>query len=172
MAVQYSDIDKVIFKDLGPQISYTTVFFAEYFGPLLLHSLFYLFPKLIYRQAGPISTAQTLGYMLVMLHFIKRELETIHVHRFSNATMPLFNLPKNCFHYWVLGGLFVAYPLYTPGSSSGVHDKIWQLALVLIWITMQMCNLTTHVMLRDLRPPGSKLRQVRNSNADPPRLYV
>lgn len=41
-----------------------------------------------------------LGLALVLLHFIKREFETLFIHRFSNATMPIHRLPINCFHYW------------------------------------------------------------------------
>lgn len=38
----------LVFKDLGPQIGYATVFFWEYFGPLAIYPLFYLLPNLFY----------------------------------------------------------------------------------------------------------------------------
>ena len=33
----------VIVKDMGPQISWRTVFILEYLGPLLIHQLFFLY---------------------------------------------------------------------------------------------------------------------------------
>lgn len=55
-----------------------------------------------------------IAYACVTLHFAKREYETLFVHRFSHATMPLQNLFKNCGHYWILSGVLLAYFLYAP----------------------------------------------------------
>ncbi len=33
-------------------------------------------------------------------HYTKRILETFLVHKFGHATMPIFNLFKNCSYYW------------------------------------------------------------------------
>lgn len=54
------------------------------------------------------------------IHYIKRLYETVFVHRFSHATMPIMNLFKNCTYYWGFTA-YVAYhvchPLYTPPSD-------------------------------------------------------
>ena len=86
------------FKDRGIQIGWTTVFLSEYAGPLLVYLLFYLRPSLIYGEAAasPMSRAASLGAAAWSFHYAKRLLETVFVHRFSNATMPLGNLFKNC----------------------------------------------------------------------------
>lgn len=42
----------LIFKDLGPQIGYSTVFFWEYVGPLVIFPLIYFFPSLVYPWAN------------------------------------------------------------------------------------------------------------------------
>ncbi|KAJ3373467.1 3-oxo-5a-steroid 4- dehydrogenase [Kappamyces sp. JEL0680] len=168
--------DVLLFKDLGPQISWKTVFLLEYFGPILIHMLFCLYPKFWWAAAANLpgetvvligrygidakpfgNTAQLLGFVMVQLHFLKREYETEHVHRFSNATMPWTNLPKNCFHYWILGGLFIAYPLYKPGYSPlfEITSKPVLGMLVAIWVFAQWSNFKTHTILRDLRPAGS-----------------
>ena len=51
-------------------------------------------------------------------HYLKREYETLFVHRFSNATMPFMNVFKNSTHYWILMGFcsnyFLLHPDYTP----------------------------------------------------------
>ncbi len=45
--------DTLIFKDLGPQISWKTVFHVEYAGPILMHALFYYLPNLFYPGYQP-----------------------------------------------------------------------------------------------------------------------
>jgi very-long-chain enoyl-CoA reductase len=45
---------KLFFKDLGPQVGWTTVFLTEYAGPLFIYVFFYLRPAFIYgsKQAA------------------------------------------------------------------------------------------------------------------------
>ncbi|SGY14925.1 BQ5605_C013g07170 [Microbotryum silenes-dioicae] len=143
-----NDGDKLEIKDLGSQMrgfairkSWSAVFMSEYAGPLFIHPIFYFGSKLIYRQDFVHSRMQKYA---IVGHYVKRELETIFVHRFSSATMPLFNLfkklvpsafppisllraqaltPKeraffSCGHYWGLSGLLLAPPLYGPWNGA------------------------------------------------------
>src|SRR5437868_6027162 len=55
-----------------------------------------------------------IGFGCVLFHYLKREYETLNVHHFSAETMPFFNIFKNSFHYWILSGVLIAYPLYHP----------------------------------------------------------
>ncbi|KAH9821603.1 3-oxo-5-alpha-steroid 4-dehydrogenase-domain-containing protein [Melampsora americana] len=176
------DGDEIIFKDLGRQISWRTVFLIEYLGPLIIHPLFY-FPNPLSNQIykGPVlhSTMQKSAFAMVMAHFVKRELETIlkveqklvllklsfnSVHRFSNATMPFLNVFKNSFHYWILSGVLLALPIYGQNSSSyklatTVFDSpVWLGSCLALWTYAELSNLTVHLHLRSLRPPGTKTR--------------
>ena len=141
-------------KDLGPQISWKLVFIIEYFGPLMIHPL-------IYYYFQPSSKQSLLFLILNLLHYLKREYESIKVHRFSHSTMPWTNLPKNCMHYWIFGGFCTAVSVYSP-----FFKPMWVLSesstdlLLLCWCWAQVSNLKTHIILRDLRPLGSKLRQI------------
>lgn len=150
-----TDGSVLFFKDLGPQIGYATVFFWEYLGPLLVYPLFYLAPRLLYPglKAPERGTVQTLALAYWSFHYIKRLLETAFVHKFSHATMPVFNLFKNCAYYWLFAAYvayFVNHPLYTPPPT--------QRAIIALAAAMlcQFANFRCHVILANLRPAGSK----------------
>ncbi|KAJ2890964.1 3-oxo-5a-steroid 4- dehydrogenase [Coemansia aciculifera] len=101
-----------------------------------------------------------------MAHFIKRELETAFVHRFSHGTMPLMNVFKNSFHYHMLSGLNLAYWIYGPSTAQGTPlaaklGSPFLLSLLTgIFLFAELSNLSTHITLRNLRPPGTRVRRV------------
>ncbi|CAF4626643.1 unnamed protein product, partial [Rotaria sp. Silwood2] len=160
---------KIYFKDLGPQIGWSTVFIAEYAGPLLIYLLFYIRPSFIYGSlAGlkPMHFAAHLGAACWKFHYAKRVLETLFVHRFSHSTMPLFNLFKNCSYYWgftALVSYFVNHPKYTPPSFG--YAQIY-LGLA-IFILNEIGNLSIHLLLLDLRPAGTNQRRIPYPNKNP-----
>lgn len=195
-----TDHSEVTLKDLGPQIGWRTVFYVEYFGPILIHVFIFFFPQYAYfwlprsmvaaPQLSSLSVdyfryqlakghnlLQTLTFVLILLHFIKREMETAFVHRFSHGTMPLRNLFKNSGHYWILSGVLIAYGVYYPESataklpvfvqrllqsltSSPAANSFRLVAWTLLWAYSQVSNLITHIILRNLRPPGSTERRI------------
>ncbi|CAF0913176.1 unnamed protein product [Didymodactylos carnosus] len=160
---------KIYFKDLGTQLGWSTVFLAEYAGPLLIYLLFYLRPSFIYGTIGSSRPAHTVVHLAAFcwtFHYAKRIFETLAVHRFSHNTMPLFNLFKNCGYYWGFTAwvaYFVNHPKYTPASFGNVQIYL-SLAAFLI---NEMGNLSIHLALRDLRPQGSKERKIPYPTSNP-----
>lgn len=94
-------------------------------------------------------------------HYVKRELETLFVHRFSNDTMPFFNVFKNSFHYWFLMGFcsnyFLLHPDYTEPKwiSPGMHY-----ILLAAFYVFEFFNLMCHIVLRNLRQEGTTQRGI------------
>ncbi|KAG0244169.1 3-oxo-5a-steroid 4- dehydrogenase [Actinomortierella wolfii] len=158
------DGDSVTFKDLGPQISWRTVFLVEYAGPLVIHPIFFYLPTLWYGKAFEHSLMQTVTFWMVILHFLKREYETLFVHRFSHGTMPLRNLFKNSAHYHLLSGVNLAYFVYGPwnGKSEPLSQRSELLvyACIALYAFSELSNYVTHVTLRNLRPPGTRVRKI------------
>ncbi|OLY85233.1 putative enoyl reductase [Smittium mucronatum] len=158
--------DKVVaLKDLGPQISWKAVFLIEYGGPILIHLAIYKMQSLFYGQKFVHSPAQRAMFFMAIFHYLKREYETLFVHRFSHGTMPFSNLFKNCFHYYVLGGVLLAYFNYMPSGGLGtpVADNMssFRIAIsILLFIASEFSNYSTHVTLKNLRPAGSTVRKI------------
>ncbi|GAA6021418.1 hypothetical protein JCM11491_006702 [Sporobolomyces phaffii] len=160
------DRDELHIKDLGPQVAWKTVFLTEYFGPLFIHPAFYFGSKWIYGRDFVHSKMQTIALALILAHYAKRELETLFVHRFSSATMPILNIFKNSAHYWGLSGVLLAAPLYGPWngaarlSTSVLSNDTYLYSFVALWVYAEVSNLMTHLNLASLRPAGTKTRQI------------
>lgn len=94
-------------------------------------------------------------------HYVKRELETLFVHRFSNDTMPFFNVFKNSFHYWFIFGVinmyFFLHPKYTPPTWA---TKEINLAILAAFCVFEFMNLMCHITLKNLRKPGTTERGI------------
>ncbi|KAJ5101658.1 3-oxo-5-alpha-steroid 4-dehydrogenase C-terminal [Penicillium alfredii] len=154
-------------KDLGPQIAWRTVFIIEYLGPLVIPALF-LFPlrSLLYfnldKPLHEASETQLLVCLLLTVHFLKREFETVFVHRFSNATMPARNIFKNSAHYWALAGFNIAYWVFRPDAAAATKQP--NMGLVYAGLALfgfgELFNLNAHLILRDLRRPGTTERGI------------
>ena len=152
--------DTVVFKDLGTQVPYAVVFLAEYAGPMLAYLPFYacrseIYGDLLHMKGAtkPMLTVQTIATVVHTAHYLKRILETVFVHHFSHATMPVVNLFRNCSYYWGFAAFmsyFINHPQYTPVG----HNQM--LIGFAVSTLAQLGNLHCHVYQASLRADGSK----------------
>ena len=149
-------------KDLGQQIAWRTVFIIEYFGPIFIWPLLYAIRPYVYPSAPEkASQMQELTMILVVAHFVKREIETILVHRFSAATMPIRNIFKNSAHYWILSGVNMAGWVLAPSSSAaGPTNPFLLYAGILFFAVGEYFNMQSHLTLRALRSSGGTERGI------------
>ncbi|KAK2731307.1 3-oxo-5a-steroid 4- dehydrogenase [Onygenales sp. PD_40] len=163
------DQSTIYVKDLGAQLAWRTVYMIEYLGPIIIHPLLLLSPtlrSLTYRTTtipSP-SNHQLLLCALITLHFVKRELETIFIHRFGRATMPFTYVFRNSAHYWLLAGLNIAYWAYTPAASQTDLDTNFPPFLLhpgmILYTFGELANFSAHLTLRNLRRPGTTERGI------------
>ncbi|XP_046836883.1 very-long-chain enoyl-CoA reductase [Vespa crabro] len=157
---------KLYYKDLGPQIGWKTVFLVEYAGPLIVYLWLYQRPWLFYGNVEntKIHSVVNIAAICWTIHYAKRLLETLFVHRFSHATMPLRNLFKNCSYYWLFA-MYVAYhinhPLYTP------PNQLYFYAGLVMFAVCELGNFFIHKALRNLRPAGTTVRKIPVATGNP-----
>uniref|UniRef100_A0A4X2KTA3 Trans-2,3-enoyl-CoA reductase-like n=1 Tax=Vombatus ursinus TaxID=29139 RepID=A0A4X2KTA3_VOMUR len=122
-SIAASSIVTLYFTDLGQQVSWTTVFLAEYAGPLLIYLIFYMRLTYIYDAK---ESSRRLRHPVVhlacfchCLHYARYLLETLFVHKLSGEHTPLKNLIKGCAFYWGFTSwiaYYINHPQYTPPS--------------------------------------------------------
>lgn len=150
-------------KDLGMQISWRLVFLIEYIGPIIVHSFLYYLSncdsfrsKTFNSNVHYNSILNKVAFALIIFHYLKRELETLFIHKFSLATMPIFNVFKNSAHYWLLNGsIALGYfgygfllddnMLFQMYSSLGLSDIN---TLISLMVLSEALNFYTHIRLR------------------------
>lgn len=164
-----TDGQKLYFKDLGPQVGWTTVFLTEYAGPLVIYLIFYTRPSLIYGAGAaskPMAQVVHVASACWTFHYAKRLLETVFIHRFSHATMPIMNIFRNSVYYWGFAAFvayFINHPLYTPPA----YGDMQMYAGLGTFIFAELGNFSIHLLFRNLRPAGSKVRKIPRGTANP-----
>jgi len=155
---------EVLVKDMGPQIAWKTVFVIEYLGPIIIHALALALRPYIYKGAPEpldLSPTQWLGFAMFQLHFLKREFETLFVHKFSANTMPVFNVFKNSIFYWALSGVLCAYNIYSPSSlAAKANQPLIDYIGAAIFLISETMNATVHWYLSSLRSAGGTERKI------------
>lgn len=158
------------FKDLGPQVGWSTVFYCEYTGPLFVYLLFYFRLPFIYGSKHAFTSSPYDVVHLAALghsfHYLKRVLETKFVHRFSHGTMPIKNLFRNCSYYWTFAAwmaYYINHPLYTPASFGNVQIYVALAAFMFC----ELGNLSIHLAFKNLRPSGTTQRKIPIATGNP-----
>ncbi|KAF4986708.1 hypothetical protein FGRMN_10705 [Fusarium graminum] len=153
---------EVLVKDMGYQIPWRTVFVVEYIGPIIFHALAVAARPYLYRNGdGDMSQTQWIAFGMIMLHFFKREYETLFVHKFSANTMPWKNIFKNSFFYWAMSGVVCAYSIYHPGSLAAKADKpAIDAAGIALYCFGEFMNAVVHRYLSTLRSAGGTERKI------------
>ena len=131
---------------MAARVPWRTVFLAEYGGPIAI------FPAVAAVSASS-PCAVKLATALWMFHFSKRFLETLFVHSFSKASMPLTNLFKNCGYYYSAAAL-VAWDVARRGDV-GISK-----AAAVAFFAFEALNGYTHLHLAGLRADGSREAKV------------
>jgi very-long-chain enoyl-CoA reductase len=98
-------------------------------------------------------------FTMWILHYAKRSFEALFVHKYSQATLPIFSLKdnsglKNCLYYW---GFAVAQTLMvckTSQISRSLNERLQNAGLG-IFLVSEILNGYCHWALRRLRPKGS-----------------
>lgn len=156
------EYSQVLTALIGPQISWQTVFVIEYLGPILIHAAVVAARRYLYKNAdGDMSQTQWLTFGMIVLHFVKREYETLFVHKFSANTMPFFNVFKNSFFYWAISGALCAYFIYSPTSLAAQADiPIIDALGAALYLFGETGNALVHRYLSSLRSTGGTERKI------------
>lgn len=144
----------------------------EYFGPILFHAFIplirpyiYLIPPFDYKNEAttPITQVQWLLFALFQLHFLKREYETVFVHKFSANTMPARNIVRNSAFYWLMAGLLCALDIYAPGNMAAREELVpLDYVGLALFAVGESCNWIVHQHLASLRKPGGTEKGIPN----------
>ncbi|KAE9418079.1 hypothetical protein Angca_007742 [Angiostrongylus cantonensis] len=167
-------------RDLGPQIPWKTVFLLEYAAGFIYGDGRRVVSRTLFTQRSyswqnfkvlggsrkPHHFAVTYAFICWSIHYAKRLFETEFIHRFSNETMPRFNVIKNCSYYWGFAA-FIAYftnhPAYTPPYFGSCQVYFGLVAFAIA----EFGNLSIHILLRNLRPPGTRERRIPRPDGNP-----
>lgn len=75
--------------------------------------------------------------------------------------MPFNNVFRNSAHYWLLSGINLAYWIYSPNAPTArSSNPLVTYTGIALYAIGELCNLSTHLTLRDLRRPGTTDRGI------------
>ncbi len=125
----------------------------------------YVISPFVYKNETetPVTRVQWILFALFSIHFLKREFETIFVHKFSANTMPARNILRNSAFYWLMAGLLCALDIYAPGSLSAREELVpLDYVGLAVFAVGEVCNWIVHQHLASLRKPGGTEKGIPN----------
>ncbi|XP_031665748.1 very-long-chain enoyl-CoA reductase isoform X2 [Oncorhynchus kisutch] len=160
----------MFFHDLGPQLGWTMVFLAECIGPLFIYLFFFLHLLNIYEQkddytSNPCSVV-TLACVCHCFHYFRRLLETVFIHRFSDGTLPLQTIMRNCLYYWGFSAwlaYYINHPLYTPPS----YGNLQIYSALVVFMLCEAGNFSIHLALNNLGCNGLRPKRIPYPTRNP-----
>ena len=136
------------------------VIYLSYYSAAIPFILVPFFYKLWYGNE-PITCFQITVTSLLTIHYVKRLYETFFVHRTVCYDLPLIQLLSGIFYYCVLGAGLPEYQvLFTDYTEPNYSIPGVSCMFASLMLFSEYMNLRAHMVLRDLRPPGTTKRGI------------
>ena len=136
------------------------VIFLSYYSAAIPVILVLFFYKQWYGNEA-LTCFQIMVTLLLLIHYVKRLLETFFIHRTVSYDLSLMDLLSGVFYYCILGSGLLEYQIlfmdYTEPSYSIPGISCIFASFMLF---CEYMNLRAHMVLRDLRPPGTAKRGI------------
>ena len=136
------------------------VIYISYYSAPIPVILVLFFIKL-WHDNESITSFQILVILLLIIHYVKRLLETCFVHRNGNYDLSLGTMLSGALYYCIFGSGLIEYQILFMNYTEPTYpiSGIPYIFVSLMLFTEYM-NLRAHIVLRNLRPPGTTKRGI------------
>jgi very-long-chain enoyl-CoA reductase len=111
----------------------------------------------IFSGEGTLLVPVIAGFVLWCAHFARRTAESLFVHRYGKAAVPVGDIITEYVYYW-------GFAAWNAWSLTASNYRAADLRVVLlgavVFVLAELGNAKAHRMLRDLRPLGTKQRVI------------
>jgi len=107
-------------------------------------------------QTLALTQTATWAAALWSLHFVRRTLESAFVHRYSKPRIGPADYLTEYAYYWG----FAAWIAWSVTGAPLHATRAWQIPGLLLFLLAEAGNTQAHRVLRDLRAPGGRQRQI------------
>ena len=100
------------------------------------------------------SKANRTCIILAMFHYVRRVLECLFLHIYSNPSMVISEFLTMAIEYWGVFGSLFGYSIFHPGYLAPELSEFKYWLYVIIYLFTEMMNCCCHFALRSLRMRG------------------